>query len=404
MMSLRALVHSHAPEHGKPASKRSRRALVALGIVAAVTGALGVLALRIPQRHETKPTFVVGRASPRKSESGRDERWLARSLTLTLDPSLNAIHPGAHQAVEDAFDAWSSTDARLPSLTFDVSTQAGAVGSEPDGVNRVAYAPIPFDEHRDDLAITLSYVDATTGEILEADIIVNARQRFEVLPIKSSSAANDRPSCSGSQEVRCGGAFDLTSVLAHEAGHFFGLGEDRDDGLNTMFECTGRCETHKRDLASDDIGAIDSLYAVEGSEEATQASVGCNLSRTPPPDASIAVTMLGLLAMYRRRRTASRRRSHDDEAVSSGDEMHGELGKSCAEPCCERAHAGLFRRRVSEHDQRLVLALRRRVTDVFVGFPLVRLADDESLDVGAPDVPQVHLEAGGTELARHLVA
>jgi hypothetical protein len=275
----------------------------ALGALVAAASVLGVLAARSRLlRHESTPTIVSGRASPRKTQSGRDERWVERSVTITLDPSLNAIDRNAREAVEHAFDAWTGS-AGLPALSFDVVSDSEAVSSERDGVNRVVYAPIDVRGHRDDLALTLSYIDASTGEILEADIIVNSRQRFTLVESKTDPS-DARPSCVGAAQPSACGGFDLQNVVTHEVGHFFGLGEDRDDRFNTMFECTSRCETHKRDLATDDSAAIVSLYA---NAETTEAVRGCALSsgRSPHGLTSIGGASLLLLGLLLRRRRAS---------------------------------------------------------------------------------------------------
>jgi hypothetical protein len=220
--------------------------------------------------------FVTGAASPRTAD-GHAERWdNRRRITITLDPTLDAISGDAKSAVEKGVAAWLGSGAALPEVAFEVASQPGPAAA--DGKNRVLLGPIAVPGHEHDVALTISQVDDATGEILDADIVLNQGYSFAVL---------DRPSADDGdvKDARCDRqAYDVQNVATHELGHVFGLGEDMSDETSTMYIVSSPCQTHKRDLTSSDANAMASLYqtplAVElpgGGvvEPVTQESSGC---------------------------------------------------------------------------------------------------------------------------------
>src|SRR5207249_3133152 len=103
-------------------------------------------------------------------------------------------------------------------------------------------------------------------------------------------------------------SYDLQNVATHEAGHFFGLGENITDGDATMFITSARGETKKRDLAGDDEDGVRILYATA---PAAQTGAGCALAS---PSATthwgwlgVGAVALGALAALAARRTNRRR-------------------------------------------------------------------------------------------------
>ena len=231
-----------------------------------------------------------------------------------------------------------------------------------DGENSVLVAPIELPEHQNDLAVTVSYVDEVTGEIVEADIIINSRHLMRLLDSDAEEAAQSRrgqhddeeqdrgpdhlqdgnlgdldgqheadrraqpdgdevgnprvdqlpelESCraNGYDFAACDHAYDLQSVVAHEVGHFYGLGEDREKTQATMFFCTSPCETHKRSLSDSDTGALDDVYGEDPEERpeivCSVRSAGAATPRSPLP--WLAATFLGLAAILRRREALPR--------------------------------------------------------------------------------------------------
>ena len=256
-----------------------------------------------------KPEVVSGRASPKLTASGIPERWHQGEVTFIVDESLSTVWPDATAGVEQAFDTWRAADDKLPKIAFDVR-KAGKLLLEPDGENRIYYAPIPVPGHESDLGVTLQYADQSTGEIVEADIIINSRHPFALLAAEdpaaatkvrgdsadsseggdsqghggsesksgsngnstanTKSAASNAVSASGTVSG-CKMKYDVASVATHEIGHFWGLGEDMLDTTATMYFSTPPCNVMKRELKLDDVKAVSSLYTVAASDSASSA-------------------------------------------------------------------------------------------------------------------------------------
>jgi len=280
------------PNSGPQGPKPARRKLwffTAFAMLAGVAGArlLGSAEHVTSRVHSGSPGY-------KKSPSGRDLHWQKKSLTVYLDESLHKLGPQSNEAVMQAFGQWVASDARLPDLTFD-SGKTSAVPTR-DGKSTVSYGPITAPGHEKDLAITVSYSDDKTGEIVEADVILNSLYPMGVLTPKpktgsgaSQQGEDDRGDGNDGKSVKdreesldCQNRYDMQNVATHEAGHFFGLGEDPVERGATMFQVIDQCETHKRALATTDVGALGTLYAESAdSEEAQAGPRACSFGGVP---------------------------------------------------------------------------------------------------------------------------
>src|SRR5205814_2270996 len=171
-----------------------------------------------------------------------------------------------------------------------------------------------------DLGITLQYSNPDTGEIVESDVVINSNYPFVVVATEDDAQGDDGNGTSdgktgkskGSLKVKdCSAKYDVTSVVTHELGHFWGLGEDLIDGNATMFYSTSLCSVTKRELKADDVAAITSLYeaAPPATETSAAAGVGhCTVSapgRSASPAGAgmpLALAVTGLLCGWGRRR------------------------------------------------------------------------------------------------------
>jgi len=314
LLSVPSAANTVAPEEAAPVSLQQGqpptrwRKLWFFTAVSALAGTAAAGALRAPSVsshvHGGTPTFKT-------SQSGQDLLWHQSKVVVYLDESLAKLGPQANDAVMQAFGQWVGTDPKLPQLSFDT----GKTSAQPkqDGKNTVSYAPITAPGHEQDVAITITYANDKTGEIVEADVVLNARYAMGVLtpkattPKPSHATSDEREEAevakngSGGEAVDCDNRYDAQNVATHEAGHFFGLGEDMTERGATMFLSINQCETHKRLLSSTDIGAVTTLYAAsQGPEQAGAA--GCSFGGAPAGRGALLVSGLIFgLGLLRRR-------------------------------------------------------------------------------------------------------
>ncbi|HEY4158251.1 MAG TPA: matrixin family metalloprotease [Polyangiaceae bacterium] len=276
--------------------------LIAAGVGLALAGLVGGgarLAMRAHSRSQLVPQLVSGAPVLKKAADGADVRWHESTTTIYFDRSLAELAPGAVDAVQSGFGTWIGSDARVPDLSFDTTHQAN-FGKTPNGRSEISYGRITLPGHEHDLALTITFSDASTGEIVEADMIFNSEHSFGLLKSADSHHA-------GSEAADCNDKYDLQAVATHEAGHFFGLGEDFDQRLATMYFTTGRCELHKRVLTDSDVTTMSGLYLNSDVAAKAPAGKGCALapagSETDSSSPAYAgLVLLGIAAARRRRR------------------------------------------------------------------------------------------------------
>lgn len=301
------------------AAKRRLWFFTALSVVA------GVMAAKSLQSSASVSAHVhSGSPGFKRTAGGETLRWKRQALTVHIDNSVSQLGPDASGAVTRAFGSWVESDPRLPDLSFD-SGQTSSVPKQ-DGKNTVSYGRIAVKGHEQDLAITVSYADDQSGEIVEADIVLNSLYAIGVLVEKAATQANgarDRDEDEGDDTDRkrynpgsteqaggqqdCGHRYDVQNVITHEVGHFFGLGEDAVERRAAMFQTIDQCEIHKRVLATTDVGAIATLYASAGEpeqpEEATAGARGCSFAvGSAGVQSGWACLLLAGLGLARRRR------------------------------------------------------------------------------------------------------
>jgi MYXO-CTERM domain-containing protein len=242
------------------------------------------------------PAFAFVRTT---SSTGIAVRWSSNDVhvegPMTAPPGMTLAETNA--AVAQAAAAWSAP--ACTSLRVMTSQSLGAmpqVGNDMHAqvivrTDRWCSGVNCYDPQQ--LAITTVFTRAADGEIVDADIELNAvNHQWTNIP---DSGVNPRP-----------GAADLANVLTHELGHLLGLSDNcvliatgmvpidssggpaptcatAPAGLRegTMFPDTVADDISKRTLADDDVRGICAIYPhVEAPADASA-----------PPDAHLTITL-----------------------------------------------------------------------------------------------------------------
>jgi hypothetical protein len=268
-----------------------------------------------------------------------------RSPCIAMDLLLGSPPPAMTgdaylQAAHLAASAWSHTELACSGLALSIRKTAETSGSIGfDGRNIIVLRadtwcsdPPPTDPtappcySTNALAVTTVFRSVSTGEIVDADMEVNA------VDVVWADLVHDPSLASGATA-------DFQNMLTHELGHVIGLAHPcyiASDGPNrlldnqgqpefdcsdphlpttvadaTMFPSVSMADTLRRTLSPDDAQATCEVYPSSGATCSPGQSSGCSLAppasrnpgQTPPLTTPIGLGVLALLAAlwYRRR-------------------------------------------------------------------------------------------------------
>jgi hypothetical protein len=196
--------------------------------------------------------------------------------------------------VRSAFATWSANG--VPSRCA-FRSRKGSAGAAKDGRNMVRWVESGWSHGKETVAITISWYRVSTGELLESDIVANAQDyRWGVNPAKGS------------------GMYDVQNVMAHEVGHFWGVGHSEERSA-TMWIDSMPEQVSKRTLARDDLDSIAALVAAvnantsathnseyQPADPATAYAGGCTAAGDTRKGGWAVLVLIVLLLMARHRR------------------------------------------------------------------------------------------------------
>jgi hypothetical protein len=176
---------------------------------------------------------------------------LCVSYSMQHDASRKIDLETASAAAKNAFDVWENAicpGGGVPSIR--VGAVFGTVTCKMHEYNQVdGNANIimfhddewPYTQGTDVLALTTVTFSKRTGDIYDVDMEINGMQ-----PLSASDVVDPA-------------AYDLQSIITHEAGHFLGLGHSLDPDA-TMWTQYSTGTDSFRDLSPDDIAGICTVY------------------------------------------------------------------------------------------------------------------------------------------------
>ncbi len=234
--------------------------------------------------------------------------------SIQKDASSQVTLKQATQVAAQAFGAWSATTCKgggAPSIKAEAEdpVECATVQFNCDGPNQHAIIfrdsgwPYPNDPTRS-LALTTVWYDTTDGEIFDADMEINSSDHIIVV---------DGPTPEATDAGADGGtAYDLLSIMTHEAGHFLGLAHStHTDAVMYTFYHPGTTA-----LTSDDVSGICAIYPPDGTRNTSGGPIPADACNDTPRHGFTSACGLGSTDI-------------DCDLIEAGP---GEAGESGGEP------------------------------------------------------------------------
>lgn len=221
---------------------------------------LALLALLAPSAASAYCRMTTSHTPPTDEQPCPDDgvplAWTRPCIGVVLDErgSKDLDFSVLEPAVRRSFDRWTGVEcdgvspgfqvrleperARCDQAYFDYRGENANVITFVDDFEELGYDPTAF-------AVTIVWHSTDSGEIFDADILVN--ERFSPFAICPTAG------CLGRLDI------DLENVLTHEIGHFFGLAHS-EEPLATMYASAPRGEIIKRTLDTDDVLGFCEAY------------------------------------------------------------------------------------------------------------------------------------------------
>jgi len=198
--------------------------------------------------------------------------WRNQCVGYSFQPSVSSkvTLAQATSVAAQAFGAWSSAACATgtPSI-FAVQLPTVDCNTVPSQAhnNVIIFRDDswPYDDAANSIGYTTLTVQLSDGEILGADIEINSAT-YDIIADGGAVPAG-------------GGAYDLGSILTHEAGHFLGLAHSADPtAVMYAFYHPGSTT-----LTPDDVSGICSIYTPEGPHSSTYGPIASTSCDPTPP-------------------------------------------------------------------------------------------------------------------------
>ena len=256
----------------------------------------------------------------KRTEAGLPVHWQQGTIELRIDASVREVAPPGQvrAAMEMAAEAWRGLTG-VPDVRVRVG-DPGAIGYDLSGPSNGVYALTDWPYDPQQLAVTVTTYDESTGALIDADVLINAAHAFDLLSERGTGSGDDagpgdrhgrggddRGQDHGRDEMA---GYDLGSLLTHELGHVLGLGESHEDPNATMWPNIGRGETHQRSIETDDEVGVIEVYETADAMGLDQAAGGCSgasvAGRSGNGFAAPLASLVALALLIRARRRSVR--------------------------------------------------------------------------------------------------
>ncbi len=244
--------------------------------------------------------------------------WNRRCMELSVmdAPGPRFTTAELDTVVERSFATWTDVDCggRTPGLQIRLGEERAFCDvpqyvSGEGNTNTIAVVHEGWSERMghdpEAFALTTTFFLLESGQIVDADMELNEEDwDFAVCPPEGCM--------DGSVEMP--NSVDLENTITHEAGHFFGLAHNEVED-STMWACADAGEVFKRDLESDDVEGICTIYGPDSLPDSCRfeprggfdpycaedrEDCGCRIARSGDPAPWGWLALFGFLLLWRR--------------------------------------------------------------------------------------------------------
>jgi hypothetical protein len=182
--------------------------------------------------------------------------WATPSATYYIN---NTGQPGNFiGAINSGFATWTAVTGSNFTFSYGGPTNEAisSLDGKMDGHNVVGWADLNSEGFPNAIAVTMTWYNSLTGEIVEVDMAFNSNATFIWHQNGAGDEIWDYVPTPGKYDV------DVQNIATHEAGHYLLLGDlyNKPAGEQTMFGISAEFDLTKRSLENGDIAGIEEIY------------------------------------------------------------------------------------------------------------------------------------------------